>query len=1101
MKLTFIACFLFAAGVFATDVASQVAKVTLSHASSPFREVLWNIEEQTDYLFVYDRSEIDLNQSVTISAQDKPVAEVLSLLFQNSDMVYAMEGNNIMLMKSEAIGSMRASQQTGKRITGKILDQAGEPVIGANVSVKGTATGTITNYDGEFDFNVPEGAVLLVTYIGYVSQEIRVGNQTNIRITLLEDTQALEEVVVVGYGVQKKVNVTGSVAAVGAEAIQGRPVTSATSALQGLLAGVTVIQNSGQPGAESSKIRIRGTGTLNNSNPMYVVDGLVVNSIDDIDPSDIENVSVLKDAASAAIYGARAANGVVLVTTKKGTKAAPRLKYEGYVGWQTPTALQEYLPSWEYAELYNKALAYESKTPVYSAEDIQKFKAGTDLDNYPNTDWLDLLYQGSGFQQNHRAEISGGSETTTYMLSLGYMGQDGVVEKVSNERYTLRLNLNTKVNKFAAGANISYTYNDRKEPTNPFSSGLYQIFRQAYRIAPWVPYKTSNGYYGYINDGNPIAWLDESAPHKFQTRTMRGIGNVSYEIIPGLKIQEILGYEYRAYSDEHFIKDIQFYNWKTGQPTNYQGPNSLSEQRQDYQNVTLQTLLTYNNTFGKHTVSALAGYSQEYGRRDWSTAGRKSFLNNELQELDAGSADTQTNNGSATEYAMQSFFGRVTYDYDNRYLFEANIRHDGTSRIAKEHRWGTFPSFSAAWRVINESFMEGTRDILSDLKVRAGWGLLGNQQLGTSGTESIQFYPYQSVLASRNYVFGGKINTGVGPVDGANTALKWETSESMNLAVDMGFLNNKYTLSIDIYSRETRDILMKLPVSTLYGLNAPYQNAGKVSNKGVEFQAGYKLLNRDWSFSAIANAAYNKNEILDLQNDGAKIWNGYSFQQEGYPINSFGGYEVLGIFQTQAEVDGYAVVNRNRAGPGDLKYKDQNNDGKIDGEDRVYLGSWDPKWIFGLTLSGTWKGFDASVFFQGAAGVKGYAQTEMIGELGGSTSKPTTVFRDSWDAETNPNGKFPRPLSSWSQNFSSLPSDFWIIDASYLRLKNVQVGYTLPKALTEKVFIEKLRVYYSGQNLLTFSAFEKGFDPEAPAGVRAYYPQVKTHTFGLSVTF
>ncbi len=990
-----------------------------------------------------------------------------------------------------------------KPISGTVVDKEGVPVIGANVSVKGTTLGTITDLDGQFSLTVPDGAVLVVSYIGYVTQEIRVGNQTAFRVVLQEDTQALEELVVVGYGVQKKVNVTGSVSAIGSEAIQSRPVTSTTTALQGVLAGVTVIQNSGQPGAESTKIRIRGTGTLNNSNPMYVVDGLVVSSIDDVDPNDIESLSVLKDAASAAIYGARAANGVVLVTTKKGANATARLKYDGYIGWQSPTAMQEYLPSWEYAQLYNKALINEGKNPQYTAEEIEKFRNGSDPDNYPNTDWLGMFYKDNALQQSHRAEVSGGSDKTTYMFSLGYLSQDGIIDYMTNDRYTLRANINTKVNKFSAGVNISYTYKDWQEPTNPYTGDSYQIIRQINRIAPMVTNIYSNGYYGYIADGNPMAWMDDPGLRNEKTRTTRGVGNIGYEIIPGLKIQEILGYDHTSVSDERFIKDVQFYNWKTGAPTLYQGPNYQRDRRNDYETVTLQTLLTYNNTFGKHTVGGLAGYSQEYSRHDWTESERSSFLNNQMREVDAGSADGQKGSGSANEYALQSFFGRVTYDYDNRYLIEANIRYDGTSRIESSHRWGTFPSFSGAWRIINESFMEGTRDILSDMKIRAGWGLLGNQQLGTDKFSYIEYYPYQSVLAQKNAVFGGKVNTGVAPVDGANTALKWETTESLNFGLDLAILSNMVTFSMDIYSRETRDILRKLPVSTLYGLNAPYQNSASMTNKGVEFQAGYKYAKSGWTFNANANVAYNKNEITDLKNDGSMIWqNSYNFWQPGYPMNSFGGYEVLGIFQNQAEVDNYAVINRNTAGPGDLKYKDQNGDGKIDGKDRVYLGSWDPKWIFGLNLTATWKGLDASVLFQGAAGVKGYLQTETIGELSGGTSKPTSLYRDSWDAETNPNGKFPRPLTNnRTQNYSSTPSDFWVIDASYVRMKNIQVGYTLPSAWTKAAFIEKVRIYYSGQNLLTISDFNKGFDPEAPVAARAYYPQVKAHTFGLSVTF
>lgn len=993
------------------------------------------------------------------------------------------------------------------KISGVIVDQEGLPVIGANVSVKGTTNGTITDMDGKFELDVPAGAKLLISYIGYISQEIPVGSKSDFRIVLKEDTQNLEEVVVVGYGVQKKVNMTGSVAAINSESLANRPVTNASTALQGMLPGVTVVQNSGQPGKDNSSIRIRGVGTLNNANPMYVVDGLIVSTINDIDPNDIESLSVLKDAASAAIYGSRAANGVVLVTTKKGSKKAATLKYDGYVGWQSPTAMPEYLPSHEYAALYNKALYNQdpTKPPAYTAEEIEKFRNGSDPDNFPNTDWQSLFYKDKGFQQSHRAEVSGGSETTTYMFSLGYLGQDGIIDQTDFKRYNLRGNINTQINKFSAGVNFSYTHGISNEPTTPYYDDLYQIMRQVNRIAPFVPYKYSNGYYGYITDGNPIAWMDLGGNKAEKYHTTRAVGNVGYEIIKGLKIQEVMGYEYTGRSTERFIKDIQYYNWKTGDPTMYQGPNSQYDDREDYTMLNLQTLLTYNNTFGKHTVGALAGFSQEYSRRDWTIGKRINFLTNDLLELNAGSPDGQTAEGSANEYALRSFFGRVTYDYDNKYLFEANIRRDGTSRIRSESRWGTFPSFSAAWRIINEPFMEPAREVLSDLKIRGGWGKLGNQQLGTDNRKSIEFYPYQSVLAQKNYAFGGKVSQGIAPVDGANSDLKWETSKTTNIGLDAGFLGNMFTLSVDAYWKKTYDILMKLPVSTLYGMEPPYQNAGEVTNKGIEFQLGYKLAKKDFTFNATANIAYNKNEVTNLRNNGAKIWDGFKFKQEGRPINSYGGYEVLGIFTDKDDLESSAVINRDKAGLGDLKYKDQNGDGKIDGEDRVYLGSWDPSWTFGLNLSATWKGFDASMFFQGAADVKGFLQNETIGNLEGMTGKPTTLFRDSWDAETNPNGKFPRPLtgtSGFTQNSSSAnPSDFWIINSSYLRMKNFQIGYTLPKSVSDFIRIPRIRVYYSGQNLLTFTGFNDGFDPEAPAGARAYYPQVKVNTFGLNVTF
>lgn len=988
-------------------------------------------------------------------------------------------------------------------LKGIIKGTNGEPIVGANVVVKGTATGTISDIDGNFSLNVPTNATIKVSSIGYITQEISIGNKNSIVINLVEDTRSLDEVVVVGYSVQKKVNLTGSVAAISNEKLEARPVTSTSTALQGLLPGVTVIQNSGQPGKDNSSIRVRGIGTLNDSNPMYVVDGMVVSTINDLDPNDIANISVLKDAASCAIYGSRAANGVILITTKKGGNKQVTVKYDGYFGLQTPTAQQEYLSSADYAVLYNKALINEGNQAAYTDDQIQKFRDGSDPDNYPNTDWIGLIFKDNAFQQSHRVEVSGGSEKSAFMISLGYLDQNGLIALSDFKRYNARANVSTQFKKWTFGMNLSYIYGDTQEPSNPYTGDMYQILRQANRIAPFVTNQYSNGYYGYIPDGNPKQWLDNGSIRNEKSNTFRGVGNVALDLFEGFKIQQTLSYEYKGSSDEKFIKDSQFYNWKTGEKTLYQGPNSQTDIRYSDMTVNLQTLMTYNRTFGKHTVGAIAGYSQDYYRRDWTKGYRKNFLSNDLHELNAGSADGQQANGDAEEYALQSYFGRLTYDYDNRYLFEANVRRDGTSRITKEGRWGTFPSFSGAWRVINESFMANTKSILSDLKLRAGWGLLGNQNVIKSNGDP-NYYPYQSLLVQRNYSFDGKVVLGVTPVDGFNPNLKWETSESTNIGLDLGLLNNQLTLSADAYWRTTKDILLITPVSALYGLNAPAQNIGKVLNRGFEFQIGYKYNKGDFGFNALANMSYNHNEVLDLGNNGAKIWNenGYSFLQEGYPINAYGGYESIGLFKDPNDLKNSAVINRSRAGLGDLKYKNQNNDDKIDADDRVYLGSYAPKFVFGLSLDFTWKDFDLSMQFNGAAGVKGYVKNEMVGRLNGNTSKPTTMFNDCWDATTNPDGKFPRPLSSWYQNDSeSTPSSFWIINASYLRMKNFQVGYTFPQKVCKFLTVSKVRVYYSGQNLLTLSGFSKGFDPEAPAGARAYYPQVKVNTIGLSVTF
>ncbi|MFK2113177.1 TonB-dependent receptor [Bacteroides fragilis] len=1076
--------------LFGFTVSAWSQKVSLNFNNEKVEKVLSSIKAQTGMGLVFSDQLIDVNRKISIQVKDASLDEALAKLLAGTKVTFEIKNNKIYFIEK------KADQQSGsrkKKVSGVVKDATGEPIIGANVVEKGVGTnGVITNLDGEFTLEVPENASLIISYIGYLQQDVSTKGKDAFNIIMKEDTKTLDEVVVVGYGVQKKVNLTGAVAAVDSKSLQNRPVTNVSNAIQGLLPGVTVISGTGQPGSDNPTIRVRGVGTLNNSAPMYVVDGLPVSSINEIDPSDIENISVLKDASSAAIYGSRAANGVILVTTKKGANKTPTLRYDGYVGWQNPTDLPEYLHSWEYAKLYNKAMINEGKKAIYTDEEIELFRNGSDPDNYPDTDWLGLLYK-TGVQHSHRAEISGGSDKVTYMFSAGYLGQDGIVDIAQYDRYSLRGNLNAQIGKFSAGVNLSFTYGEAKEPVSSYTGEMSNIFTQIYAIAPFIPHKYSNGYYGYNTDGNPLAFIEEGNLRTTKKHVTRAIGNVGYEPMKGLKIQEIIGYEYQSNSDEKFVKDIQYYNWKTGEPTKYQGPNSQTDERRDALKLNLQTLISYNNTFGKHTVGVLAGYEQEYYREDWTKGYRKGFLNNDFWELDAGSPDGQTANGSANEYALRSFFGRLTYDYDNRYLIEANIRRDGTSRIYKDARWGVFPSFSGAWRIINEPFMESTRNVLSDLKLRAGWGVLGNQ--------AISYYSYQSVLQQANYSFGGLVVQGVTPVDGSNRNLSWETTETLNFGLDLGFLGNQYTLSVEGYRKLTYDILMKLPVSTLYGLKAPYQNAGKVKNTGFEITAGYKLNTHGWNLQLAGNVAYNNNEIVDFKNGGKRVWNSdIYFNQDGYPINSIGGYIAEGLFKTEEEIANSAVISGAKMAPGDIKYRDVNNDGKIDGEDRVYLGNTMPKWTFGLNLFSEWKGFDMTILLQGAADY--YAGPGMVGALIGAKGKPSYLFRDSWDAETNPNGKFPRAWSSYHQNeYYYNFSSFWLVNASYLRLKNFQLGYTIPQKWSDFIGLSRVRFYYSGQNLLTFSGVHKGSDPESPEFGGTSYPQVKTNTFGLNITF
>lgn len=1011
-------------------------------------------------------------------------------------MLTALSAHSTNMVSQNEARSVNNLNQQEITITGRVTDAStGVTIPGVSIQIEGTAQGTTTDINGEYTLNVSgPDAVLVFTYMGYITQTVNVGENRVINVSLVSDVRQLEEFVVVGYGVQKRANVTGAVATVDAASLESKPVTSVTAALQGLLPGATIIQGSGQPGKDVPSIRIRGIGTLNNSNPMFVVDGMVVRHINDLDPQSIESVTILKDAASASIYGSRASNGVVLITTKKGEARKPTLKYDTYLGFQEPTRMLEYLPSWEYADLFNRARINQGMEVAYTPEEIEIFRNGTDPDRYPNTDWQGLFYK-RGMQQNHRAELSGGVENTTYMFSLGFADQQGIIEHAGYQRYNANSNITTKVNNFTASMNFSFAYRDIQEPTNPYTGDMYQIFRQINRISPWVPYQYSNGYYGYIADGNPLAWQDLGALSMDKIHSLRGIANLSYEPVKGLKFTQVLGYDYSGATWERFIKDIQFYNWQTEAPALYQGPNSKADRRSVNQLIDLQSLVSYSRDFGKHSIGALGGFTQEIDRYEMTYGYRSRFLTNELWQLNAGSSDGMVAEGTASEVALRSFFGRLTYNFDERYLFEANIRRDGTSRLHRDNRWGTFPSFSAGWRISNEQFMEDIKDVVSEFSLRAGWGRLGNQLIGD--------YPYQSVLGSRTYTFGGGIFTGRGLQDGVNQQLRWESSETTNIGLNLGLFEDQFTFSADYYVRNTYDILLRLPVPTPFGLSSPYQNAGEVLNKGVELQAGYRLKAGDWGFNIMANTAYNKNEVVNLMNDGARIWQGgFLFLQEGYPVDALGGYNALGLFRDQGDLDNSAVVDRSRAGLGDIKYEDINGDGAITAEDRIFLGSRIPKWTFGTSLGANFKGFFMDALLQGAAGYKAYLQNESVGRLSGSTTKPTHLFRDSYDQDTNPDGNFPRPLSTWEQNDSGIyPSSFWIQDAAYIRLKSLVIGYEIPNSVLGIVGMSGAKVYYTGHNLLTFTSLHKGWDPEAPAGTRAYYPQIKSHMIGLSVTF
>lgn len=1087
---------LYAKAVKGQEVLKQ--RVTLVADQDELKHVFKQLAREAGVKFIYVSPTVPDKELVTCQANNEPLGQVLDRLLQPLHLKAEVDGDQIILKPLAVVPAPGP-------VTGTVSDPSGTPLMGVSVTIQGTKTGTTTNENGKFSLDAPAGATLVFSYVGYATQTLRVGGAT-VSVVLTKQNNSMSDVVVVGYGTQRKVDLTGAVSTVGSAQLENRPVTSLDNALAGAAPGLTVIQNNGQPGRDAASLNINGIGTLNNSAPLVVVDG-IIKSMYDVNPNDVASISVLKDAASAAIYGSRAANGVILITTKKGKAGGNQIEYDVYVGKQTPTRLPDYLPSWQAATMYNQALANVGTAPVYTDNDIQQFKDGSDPVGHPNTDWLGLFYNKKGLQQNHYLSVSGGTDKTQYMFSLGYFDQEGNVAKTQAQRYTTRLNLTTQVtSRLRAFGDISYTFNPFQEPLSsyPGVSAFSQMVRQVNRISPIVPLKWANGDYAYIGDGNPIAWLNSPSLGSYNHYVLAGTAGLDWEPIKDLHFKPFAGYTLTQDQNKSYVADIQFYT-PTGTAGLYQGPNNVTDLYDNTTYITLQATLDYMKRFGGHTFKLLGGYSQEYTKYYQLQGYRQSFLNNDLSDLNAASTTGETSNGYSNELALQSFFGRFNYDYEGRYLFEANLRYDGSSRFDTASRFGTFPSLSAGWRISQEKFFYALRPVVSELKLRGSWGKLGNQNIVGSNSDNT-YYPYiTTVAAGQNYVFGGPnpaFANGVAPVNGVNTALTWETTTETDLGLDAAFLQGALTFTADYFIKKTSNILLSIPVSAPYGLTAPSQNAGAVQNKGWEFNADYHGHSGAFTYNVGGNAAFIQNKVTSLGAAGSSI-SGVTIRQVGLPINSFWGYEAQGLFQNAQQVAAHATQNPN-TGPGDIVYKDLNNDGKVDQtNDRTYLGTYFPKVTFGLNLGAGWKGIDVTAFFQGAAGVKGYAEGIALGQVGTSVGKPTSAMLDSWTT-SNPGAKFPRLLTtSYLQNDPGTnPSSYWVRNADYVRLKNLQVGYTLPFSIARRIGAQRIRFYYSAQNLWTLSAFYKWIDPEAPAGTAGYdYPQVKTTTFGLNVTF
>lgn len=824
-----------------------------------------------------------------------------------------------------------------------------------------------------------------------------------------------------------------------------------------------------------------------------------------VDPNDIESISVLKDAASAAIYGSKAANGVVLITTKRGKTGQTKISYSGYLSFQNATNMIERMGSYEYASLLNQALEAEGMSKRFNDTELQKFKDGNDP-LYPDTDWYDLAYK-TGVQHRHNVNINGGSENVKYMASLGYLNQTGILPNAGREQFNARTNLDMKINKrLSARMNLSFIKNDYSDASSAYYGGSSdQIIRQLNLIAPWIVARYDDGTWGTISDGSPIAWLDSGMKVNRDNYNFSGMAAVDYEIFDGLKLTLQGAYVNNLQNYNYFQKYIKYNENKESDPS------QLDERFYKWDRTNYDALLNYNKNFGKHNIKGLLGWHTEKYNYKYQKAVRKKFPNNELTDMNAGDASTQSNEGYTAELAMISWFARINYDFAGKYLLEANIRADASSRFAEGHRWGYFPSFSGAWRISEEAFMESAKDSwLSGLKIRASWGQLGNQD-ALSGSNNDYYPALNTYNLDSKYAFGGSLNSGYYQRKYRLETISWEKASTWGVGVDFT-LFNKLNGSLDYYNRKTTGIIMDVTVPKEFALDAYKDNVGSMRNSGIEINLSYNTKIGQVDFGIAGNFSYNKNEILDLgggdPNKYLDATDGYSQRNKvGEAMNSYYIYRADGFFNSQEEADAYTAKYGNPFGKtfkaGDLRYVDTNKDGKLTADDREYCGSSDPKIIYGFNINAGWKGIDLSLMFNGAAGVKrlfdGY---EVYGNFSGDAAHPATIWRDAWTPD-NHDASMPRIFydTNSASSSRSVQSDFWLQDTSYLRLKNLQLGYTLPKGWLNSVGVENIRIYYSVENLLTFDKMKINIDPESTSQRLSSYPLLRTHAFGVNVTF
>ncbi|MGL4851171.1 MAG: TonB-dependent receptor [Phocaeicola sp.] len=1137
---------------YAENTHSQSSKVSINISNVKLNKVLDEIESQTDYLFIYNQ-QVDMDRTVSVEAEDKPVSEVLNTALSNTGIQYEIEGNHIILAPAKV--NILVVQQQSFTINGTVTDIAGESIIGANIRIKGTSTGTITDFEGNFIIEAQAGTVLEASYIGFLTQEVTIGKEQILRIILKEDAKSLDEVIVVGYGVQKKINLTGSVSSVNGEDISLRPVTNATQSLQGLVPGLNVTNSeSGRPGSTGT-LSLRGQGNLaNNASPYVLVDGVEM-SLSDVNPNDIESISVLKDAAACAIYGARAAYGVILVTTKRGEDGRMNVSYQGTVGWSSPTVMPDMANSYDFALYFNEACKNAGVNQQYSAEKLallqQYINDPSSVDPWAemtgnnlvaafentakgvgNVDYFKLHYKDAAFKQNHNLSLSGGGKSAQYYISSGVYTEDGIMRfaDMDYKRYNFNSSVTSQMTKWLK-VNLNSKFMHSNENTPFGDGGLSEGFYHSLaRFRPTVSSVDPNGNYTELT---MIPYLQSGIYTNTKQYNLALTGG--FEIQPLKDWRIIMDYTYKMnnmqYDALNVAAMVPGMDGETLYPATRSelgiaanGRYTRAESSMNYQTINLFSSYIFSIN-EEHNFSLLAGYQEENNDYRYLKNSAVDLISTTNPGLGLATGDAtiiDTRNGWAT----RGFFGRINYDYKGKYLIEANGRYDGSSRFASSHRWGLFPSVSLGWNIMRESFMESFIRVLPSFKLRGSYGLLGNQ----NGAALYTFASTMTTQSLGNYYYsdGRKMYINAPGVVDPNTT--WEKVENKNIGVDFGFFGNSLTGSFDLFQRDTKDMLgPTADLADMFGATAPQTNNARMRNRGWELSLLYKgKINSNIDYSVGFMLSDATSEVTRYENPtGTNPLNNW---YEGKSVGEIWGYRSSGLIQTQAEADEYnanydlSYLSGQKWTPGDVKYLDLNNDGKVnngsntldDMGDMVIIGNTTPRYQYSVNGGISWKGLSLSLILQGVGKRDWSPSSGTVYFWGSGAYAQVTVFKEHLDywTENNPDAYYPKPYTAGAgaigsfRNKTSQVSDRYIQNAAYCRLKNLTLSYTLPHSIINKAGLNKVQMFFSGENLLTFTKLASMFDPEAIYTSNGYtsesgknYPMNRVVSFGVIVNY